>query len=200
MATAQGTGRKIDGGGLGVPAYARVYAFLKPITVAEGAAVAGTYDTTGRYPHFRYKGNLNLGARSGGNQTPGGVVPRDFMPNFIEVEFDLVSCFTLPFDGQLEIVGGLGEWKFGVQIAGLIDPGTYEPELRTLRTLVPNASTFTVPDNHTYIYGVNQATAVMLPGVVQMDLSSVAPGTNIIPGTQITGGARDTWLLTGWRG
>lgn len=197
MALARGVGQQIDGGGLAVQARSRVYAQVQPIL---GGTNPGTYDANGQYLHFRYEGNLDLGARSGGNQIPPGGPPADFMPNKIVVEFDSQSSFTLPFAGQLYLVGGEGEWKFGMFIHDIVDQSFYQPELRTLSTFRRAGSTFVIPDFHTYILGTNPAATIILPTGALLSPNTVLPGTNIVAGTQVTIGGTSTTLVTGWKG
>jgi hypothetical protein len=197
MARALGPGVRIDGGGLAIAGpFARIYAQAQPL----GGANPGTYDSNGQYLHFRYHGNLNLGARSGGNQTPGGVVAPDFVPNKIVVEFDVASCFTLPFEGFLELVGGDGDWIFGMEVTAYIDPQFYEPELRTLRTRRNRGAPFTIPNFHTYFTSLDPAATFILPGGEIMSPGANLPGVNVTAGTTITVGPTPTWVTTGWRG
>lgn len=199
MATARGIGLPIDGGGLAVPARARIYAQVQPITT--GTANPGRADASGQGLHFRYEGNLNLGARSGGNQTPGAApTPIDYVPNKIVVEFDAQSCITLPFEGQLTLVGGLGEWKFGMFVHDILDEQFYQPQFRSLSTFRRAGSTFVVPDFHTYILGINPAATFILPDTTVLAPSNVIPGTAIVPGTTLTVGGSSTRIVTGWIG
>ena len=214
MALAQGIGLPIAGGGLAVKAYSRIYAQVQPLT---GAADPGRRDGEGRNLHFRYECNLNLGARSGGNQNTNvttytnsavpsaATVPVDFMPNRLVVEFDSQSFFTLPFDGQLYLVGGKGEWKFGITVLDVLCAEYYKPELRLLSTVQEKNSPFVVPDNHTYISGGDGAILQATAGLAnQYTLSNNLPGTIVTPGVEYlilpASPAPICTIFTGWLG
>jgi hypothetical protein len=191
--------RKISGGGCAVAAYQRVYVQIQPLLVdASGAPLAnpGTIDSQGHYLHIQYSGNLNLRARSGGNQDPNQL---DFVPNKIVVEFDGISMFTVPFEGEIQLVGGEGQYKFGLYPAEVIDKQFYQPTLRTLRTFLSAGAPFTVPDFHTYILGANSASQYTLPTGDLLEPSVVLPGSNIMPGLQLVSVKRGT-AITGWVG
>ena len=210
MATAAGAGNKIDKGYLAVPAFARVYAQVQPIA---DPLDPGRVDTDGRELHVRYTGNLNLRARSGqvpnpvANQvnaplTAPTVIPADFVPNTIVVEFDAVSSFTVPFDGMIELVGGLGQWKFGLGLLEVMDPQFYTPKMRTLKTyLIRRGVTFTVPNFHTFLLGIDPSNSFELPGGTKCSPGVVLPGISVTAGWEITNlGGSATWVLTGWEG
>lgn len=198
MALAVGPGQKISGGGMSVPAYARVYCVVQPLPATAGnerspAVRAGGQDANGQYLHFLYEGNLDLRARSGGNQDPSAP---DFVPNKIVVEFDAESCFTVPFDGHLYLVGGVGNWKFGMFWHEVVGPGDYRPTLRTLRTYQAAGAMFTVPDFHTTILGSNSQNQFTLPTGDILEPSVLLPGSNITAGTQL-GVINSTTVITG---
>jgi hypothetical protein len=202
---ANGPDKQIDGGGLAINGrYARVYCQVQPVLIDPNNGVPlanpGTFDARGQYLHIRYEGNLNLGARSGGNQIPGGVLPADYVPNKVVVEFDAQSMFTLPFEGQLSLVGGRGMWKFGWQVVGYGDERDYQEDIRWLSTFKRAASSFTVPDNHTYIMSADPTATVILPTGNPLVPGNLIPGQTIIAGTTVTLGASDNTLKTGWKG
>lgn len=204
MARANGPGRAIDGGGLSINGrYARVYCQVQSVRVDPNTGLPlanpGTFDSEGQYLHIRYEGNLDLGARSGGNQIPGGVSPVDFVPNKIVVEFDAQSEFVLPFEGFVSLVGGSGEWKFGLQVIDYVDARTYEPELRWLSTFRRAGSVFVVPDFHTYIMSTDPDATVLLPTGNTLVPGNLIPGQTIVAGTAVTLAADNT-IKTGWRG
>ena len=202
MTLAQGPGNRITGGGLGVCAYARVYAVVQPLFFdATGAPLAdpGTVDSNGQYLHVRYSGNWDLGARSGPVDIPGGVVPIDYVQNKIVVEFDAQSYFTCPFEGMLELVGGKGQYKFGWFVHDVVDKQFYSPELRTLRTFRQEGVPFVVPDFHTYILGSNTGDQFLLPTGDTLEPSIVLPGSNIMAGLPLFP-IQTTTIITGWKG
>lgn len=196
MAEALGAGNRITGGGRGVSAYQRIYAFVEPILNPPGGLAPGGVDANGNYLHFLYRGNLTLGPRSGGNQDPSVY---DFVPNYIEVEFDAVSCFTLPFEGELWLVGGTGEYKFWIDKQETIDRHFYQPMLRTLATEVEAGNAFIVPHFHTFIMGSNINDTVRTPSGTDLQLSLNLPGAQIMSGTRLTPNMATT-IKTGWLG
>jgi hypothetical protein len=205
---AQGARNRISGGGAGINGrYARVYFQVQPLLVdAAGVPLAapGTIDAAGRYLHVRYRGNLDLNARSGGNQIAqqpgGGPPPIDFVPNYIEVEFDAQSFMTLPFEGQVELVGGLGQYKFGIFVDAYVERQLYVPVHRYLTTFVATGATFTVPDFHTFMLATSPNTVLRdLNTNVDFVPSTVLPGNDVVAGTQYRA-AQDTVIKTGWYG
>lgn len=230
MSLAGGPGVVIAGGGLSLPApYLRVHCQIQPIIAGGVAASKGTYDTNGNYLHVVYEGNLNLGARSNGNQTsvnnsglnpmPGAAPPLeteapDFVPNKIITPFDGVTEFTLPFEGTIYLAGGAGNYKFGLQVIDMVDARWYAPQIRYLRRVfhAPDApsGSFNVPDFHTFIMGTNATDTFLIdPPASAPDghgTTIFAPGVNmpgvqIIPGSRVTvsPGNPNTTILTGVR-
>ena len=203
MAVANGPGQQISGGGMAVPAGARVVCWIKPLLFdASGNPLVnpGGPDSKGNYLHIRYSGNLNLRSRSGGNQIPGGVPPLDFVQNKIVVEFDAQSTMTFPHEGMIELVGGVGQYLFGFDVDAITDTQFYQPVHRWLQTFVPLGGTFTVPDWHTFILATNSATRLLDPvSGVQLEPSVLLPGNSVISGQQFIV-PQNTVIKTGWYG
>jgi len=205
VVAANGFGQPITGGGLAIAGkYARVYCQVQPLSGIGSPAGAGRVDTGGQYLHVRYYGNLNLGARSGGNQiayTAAAATnpPPDYIPNQIVVDFDAQSEFTLPFEGRIELVGGLGEWKFGLQVLDYTDPRDYRPEWRWLSTFREGGSILVVPDFHTYIMGADPGATATLPTGDPIVPGNIIPGQPIIAGLQLHVN-RNGSFKTAWRG
>lgn len=213
MARAQGPGISI--GGLALPAkYLRVFAQAEPYRDPTAPTQQGSYDALGNYLHVKYEANLDLGARSNGNQTSvnttglnpmpgmGGPIESqalDFVANKMVVEFDAVTQFTLPFEGTLYLVGGYGDYKWSLQVIDMVDARWYAPQARYLRRVyTPGGAVlpgFRIPSYHTLIMGTNPTDTVYidplpgtptdLPGYATLTPGVNAPGAQIIPNTYV---------------
>jgi hypothetical protein len=193
-----GVGGRISGGGWNIPKpYMRIYTGVYPLSGSKllpGQSPGGP-DASGQYLHFRFNGSLNVASRSGGLDPNAN----DFAPNQIAVEFDAVTCFTLPFCGYLELIGGSGEWSFWISPHDVTHAEFYQPQYRYLRTQLGEGQPFTIPANHTYLLGSSLNAVFTAPDGTELQPSLLLPGTQVIAGTVYTPRIA-TDILTGWYG
>ena len=210
-----------------MPARSYIYVTIQPtnaIYVAPGILLPWALfgPNPGLSLHFKYSANANMNFRTGSlSSPPPPVLPPDYVPQSIDVEFEGPSVFTVPFDGTLTYLGGnLGE---GGQLGGIdfktwiyyddrpcsgrpqdpIDTSNYAPMFHWLKHYPhgePPTTSFTVPDNHTYLLTQNSANTVTVNGVLAQPGTN-SPGMLVSPGDMVMAVAPATQvLITGWLG
>ena len=198
-----GFGKRV--GGFAVKfSHARFYTTIKPLLDSPDP---GRLDAAGNWMHFRYSGAITQATMSSLKPTDP-----DYAPPEINVEFDADGVITLPYCGNVEIVGGLGDYLVNISQAEHPGAGSleglnptagtgYQPTVRPLRALTSAlAPFFQVPDWHTRIWGYNPGVILTEAGsLVTLAPSNVEPGTRTYPGMRYTTAA-DTVIVTAWVG
>lgn len=197
----QGVGQPA-GKGISVCSRAIVYTLIQPLVTSD----PGRPDTSGTLMHWRYTGNtvpdprLNQSYVRSNNSDP---TQPDFVPSQIVTEFDATSRLVLPFSGSLEAIGGLGDFRVMAYVAGWYsDWDQYEPDLKTLMTVLDRGGSFTVPDYHTILLGSSTGDQFRVPasaGSTLIEPSIVLPGAPVFPGWVLTS-LNATIAKTGWKG
>jgi hypothetical protein len=194
MSTAGGVGVKFGGCGV-CSSYCRVFMDLKAITTAFDPPNTGTIDANGQYAHILYNGDLTNTAQSSNNPAAP-----DFTGSEISVEFDVKSVFDLPFPGHIYLIGGAGEYSYWInKIEPLNSPHLYVPTIHTLRTYKIAGSSFTIPDNHYWLFALNAGMTFTLPTGDILTPSPNWPGSPVMPGMTILFNNTGT-VVTAWEG
>ena len=222
----------LQGRTVGVPARSYIYVTIQP-TNADYTTVpfvlpwANIADPTkpnalGLSLHFMYSCNANMNFRTGVLTTPPPpVLPADYVPQSIDVEFEGPSVFTVPFDGTLTYLGGNvgfhgqnGPIDFKTWIyyeerpcsgrpKDPIETSNYAPMFHWLKhypTGDPPTTAFIVPDNHTYLLTQNSTGTVTVNGVPAQPGTN-SPGMLVSPGDAVVATApANQVLITGWLG
>jgi hypothetical protein len=200
---------------VGVPARSYIYVAIQPLNANYTVTpqIQPWDPVTGLSLHFMYSANANMNFRSSSN--PAAI---DYVPQSIDAEFEGPSVFTVPFDGTLTYIGGnidpadalnFKTWIYyddrpcSGRPRDPIDTSNYAPMFHWLKHY-PNPDTnltsFTVPDNHTYLLTQNSANTVLVNGVLAQPGTN-SPGMLVTPGDTVMAVAPTSQvLITGWLG
>jgi|SRR5271166_3694173 len=206
----------LQGRTVGVPARSYIYVTIQPLSANYVAPppIVLPWGADGMSLHFKYSANANMNFRTGFLPTPPTPPPLDYVPQSIDVEFEGPSVFTVPFDGTLAYLGGNPAVNFKTWIyyddrscsgrpSDPIDTSNYAPMFHWLKHYPagePPITTFTVPDNHTYLLTQNSSNTVMVNGVLAQPGTN-SPGMLVSPGDVVVAIAPPTQvLITGWLG
>jgi len=199
---AQGPGNRA--GGFAVPfGFARFYIQIKPLATAN----PGGIDANGNWLHMRYSGSIVQATRSSATTTD----PDYAEPN-LTVEFDADGVIILPYCGNVDFVGGVGDYLVNVsegehtrvvpshrEKTNPVVPTGYQPVLHALTSHL-ELGTFTVPDWHTRIWTYNPlVTLVGVGGPSIVNTPNTEPGTRTVPGARYTVPGPLT-IVTAWFG
>jgi hypothetical protein len=215
----------LQGRTVGVPARSYIYVTIQPTNANYAINLvpwARFGPLAGLSLHFMYSANANMNFRTGVLTTPPPLVlPLDYVPQSIDVEFEGPSAFTVPFDGSLTYTGGnlgvdgqIGPIDFKTWIyyddrpcsgrpSDPIDTSNYAPMFHWLKHYPindPPDTTFVVPDNHTYLLAQNSTNTVTVNGVLAQPGTN-SPGMLVSPGDVVQAVAPlSQVLITGWLG